>query len=86
MTKQAFKSLVLPTKGKLYRLALRILNSRQETEDMMRLGGGRNIESTLNGGGVEMEFKSIRGFVDLSWPSGKPADIDIKTLSGEVFY
>lgn len=29
--------------------------------------------------------KSISGFVDLSWPSGKPANIDIKTVSGEAF-
>ena len=36
MTKQEFKSLVLPTKGKLYRLALRMLNSRQEAEDIIQ--------------------------------------------------
>ncbi len=29
--------------------------------------------------------KSISGFVDVSWPSGRPADIDIKTVSGEAF-
>ena len=29
--------------------------------------------------------KSISGYVDLSWSSGKPADIDIKTVSGEAF-
>lgn len=29
--------------------------------------------------------KSISGFVDLSWPSGRPADIDIKTVSGEAY-
>lgn len=30
-------------------------------ENMMRLGGGRNIEGVLNGGGVEMSFKTISG-------------------------
>lgn len=29
--------------------------------------------------------KSISGFVDLSWPSGRRADIDIKTVSGEAY-
>jgi hypothetical protein len=29
--------------------------------------------------------KSISGFVDLSWPSGRPANIDIKTVSGEAY-
>lgn len=29
--------------------------------------------------------KSISGFVDLSWPSGRPAEIDIKTVSGEAY-
>lgn len=29
--------------------------------------------------------KSISGFVDLSWPDGKPADVNIKTISGEAF-
>lgn len=29
--------------------------------------------------------KSISGFVDLSWPSGKPADITLKTISGEAY-
>jgi len=29
--------------------------------------------------------KSISGFVDLSWPSGKPADIAMKTVSGEAY-
>lgn len=29
--------------------------------------------------------KSISGFVDLSWPSGKPADVSLKTISGEAY-
>lgn len=29
--------------------------------------------------------KSISGFVDLSWPSGRSANIDIKTVSGEAY-
>lgn len=41
------------------------LQMKGRKEDMMRLGGGRNIESTLNGGGVEMEFKSVSGDIYL---------------------
>lgn len=29
--------------------------------------------------------KSISGFVDLSWPGGQPALVDLKTISGEVY-
>lgn len=29
--------------------------------------------------------KSISGYVDLSWPSGRSADIEMKTISGEAF-
>lgn len=36
MTKEEFKTHVLPTKGKLYRLALTLLNSRQEAEDTIQ--------------------------------------------------
>ena len=36
MTKQEFKTRVLPTKAKLYRLALSMLNSRQEAEDTLQ--------------------------------------------------
>ncbi|NGP87042.1 RNA polymerase sigma factor [Fodinibius halophilus] len=36
MTKQKFKTYVLPFKGKLFRLALRMLNSRQEAEDTIQ--------------------------------------------------
>lgn len=36
MTKQEFKTHVLPTKAKLFRLALRMLNSRQEAEDVVQ--------------------------------------------------
>ncbi len=34
-------------------------------EDMMRLGGGRKIEGALNGGGVEMQLKSVSGDIYL---------------------
>lgn len=36
MTKEEFKSRVLPTKGKLFRLAVTMLNSRQEAEDTIQ--------------------------------------------------
>lgn len=36
MTKQEFKKQVLPTQGKLFRLAVRMLNSRQEAEDTIQ--------------------------------------------------
>lgn len=36
----------------------------------------------LNG---SIRAKSISGFVDLSWSEGNPADIDIKTVSGEAY-
>lgn len=29
--------------------------------------------------------KSISGFVDLSWPGGKPADFSLKTITGEAY-
>jgi hypothetical protein len=34
-------------------------------ENMMRLGGGRKIEGTLNGGGVEIQLKSVSGDIYL---------------------
>lgn len=36
MTKEEFKTSVLPTKGKLFRLAVTMLNSRQEAEDTIQ--------------------------------------------------
>lgn len=36
-----------------------------EEDDMRRLGGGRNIEGTLNGGGTSMSFKTISGDIYL---------------------
>lgn len=36
MTKEEFKTCVLPAKDKLFRLALRLLNSRQEAEDIIQ--------------------------------------------------
>jgi hypothetical protein len=32
-----------------------------------------------------LQAKSISGFVDLSWPAGRGADLSLKTISGEVF-
>ncbi len=52
--------------------------------------GNLNVESIS--GDIELidlagpiRAKSISGFVDLSWPSGRPAEIDIKTVSGEAY-
>lgn len=36
MTKEEFKTCVLQTKGKLFRLAVRLLDSRQEAEDIIQ--------------------------------------------------
>lgn len=36
MTKEEFKTRVLPAKGKLFRLAVTMLNSRQEVEDTIQ--------------------------------------------------
>lgn len=42
-----------------------------------------NIEVTgLNGA---LEAKSISGFVDVSWPPTKGADVALKTITGEVY-
>jgi DUF4097 and DUF4098 domain-containing protein YvlB len=42
-----------------------------------------NIEVTgLNG---PLDAKSISGFVDVSWPSTKGADVALKTITGEVY-
>lgn len=41
------------------------LNLSSDKDDMRRLGGGRNIESTLNGGGVEVELKTVSGDIYL---------------------
>ena len=36
MDKQEFKTLVLPSKGKLFRIALSLLSSREEAEDTLQ--------------------------------------------------
>lgn len=41
------------------------LDMKGDKDNMQRLGGGRNIEATLNGGGVEMELKTVSGDVYL---------------------
>lgn len=42
------------------------ISLKGSSEDkMMRLGGGRNIEGSLNGGGVEMSFKTVSGDIYL---------------------
>lgn len=42
-----------------------------------------DIELTGLSGAIHA--KSISGFVDLSWPDGKPADFNLKTISGEAY-
>lgn len=41
------------------------LKMKGDKEDMKRLAGGRRVESTLNGGGVEMGLKTISGDIYL---------------------
>lgn len=41
------------------------ISMKGDKEDMQRLGGGREIEGSLNGGGVEMELKSVSGDIYL---------------------
>lgn len=41
------------------------LDIKGDKKDMMRLGGGRKIESSLNGGGVEMQLKTVSGDIYL---------------------
>lgn len=41
------------------------LKLSSDQKDMRRLGGGHNIEGTLNGGGVSMELKSVGGDIYL---------------------
>lgn len=41
------------------------LSMRGNNGDMKRLGGGRKIEGTLNGGGVEIELKTVSGDIYL---------------------
>lgn len=41
------------------------LSMKGDKEDMERLGGGHEIEGALNGGGVEMDLKSVSGDIYL---------------------
>lgn len=41
------------------------LELKGQKDGMMRLGGGRKVEGTLNGGGVEMGIKSVSGDIYL---------------------
>lgn len=41
------------------------LSMKGDKEDMKRLGGGHEIEGALNGGGVEMDIKSVSGDIYL---------------------
>ncbi len=41
------------------------LEMKGDENDMMRLGGGRKIESALNGGGVEIQLKTVSGDIYL---------------------
>lgn len=41
------------------------LAMKGDKKDMMRLGGGRKVESTLNGGGVEVQLKTVSGDIYL---------------------
>jgi DUF4097 and DUF4098 domain-containing protein YvlB len=50
--------------GEIYtNLDVEIMGNNKE--NMQRLGGGRNIRGTLNGGGVEVNLKTISGDIYL---------------------
>lgn len=58
----------------------------------LRVPAGIDLDVESISGDIELvglsgpvRAKSISGFVDLSWPAGKGADISIKTVSGEAF-
>jgi hypothetical protein len=44
-----------------------------------------NGNITIKGRTDEMKVKTISGFIDLSVPASKPADIELSTISGTVF-
>lgn len=58
----------------------------------LRVPAGVDLSIESISGDIELEgltgpikAKSISGYVDLSWPAEIPADIKIKTISGEAF-
>jgi hypothetical protein len=50
--------------GEIY-TDLNIALRGEKANDMRRLGGSRQVEGALNGGGVEMRLKSISGDIYL---------------------
>lgn len=44
-----------------------------------------NANVTINGQTTEMNIKSISGYIDLTEPAGKNADIDFSTISGRMY-
>jgi hypothetical protein len=44
-----------------------------------------NANITIKGKTKEMQVKSISGFIDLSEPSGKAADLSFSTISGSIY-
>jgi hypothetical protein len=44
-----------------------------------------NANVTITGQTREMKVKSISGYIDLSVPSGKQADLDFSTISGSMY-
>jgi hypothetical protein len=44
-----------------------------------------NADVTITGQTTEMNIKSISGYIDLTEPAGKHADIDFSTVSGRMY-
>jgi hypothetical protein len=44
-----------------------------------------NADVTITGQTTEINVKSISGYIDLSEPAGKSADIDFSTISGRMY-
>lgn len=58
----------------------------------VELPAGASVRVSTISGNIEvigltgpLDAKSISGFVDLSWPANKGADVALKTISGEVY-
>ncbi|SMB88132.1 hypothetical protein SAMN00120144_1169 [Hymenobacter roseosalivarius DSM 11622] len=68
-----------------YRLCARI-------DYVIEVPAGATVKVNTISGNIEvkglngpLEAKSISGFVDVSWPPAKGADVALKTISGEVY-
>src|SRR5450759_3206156 len=60
-----------------------ILSAVQKYLEIPRFGNNANI--TITGQTKEMNVKSISGYIDLTEPPNKQADIDFSTISGRMY-